>query len=80
MPDTIDRLWAWIATEEDGTEGVAAFLGTDGMWMPMIAADRDRVESLRPMADVIAQATGRPLQLRRYDCRTDLETLTGEPT
>ena len=49
----IAALYAWIAEERDGGEGVcSAFIG--GVQMPLIGADMDRVASLRPFAQQCA--------------------------
>lgn len=69
-PD-IKELWAFIS-DEDG-EGVAAFLGPDGIWMPMVAADQTRVDSLRPMASELAKRSGVSVTLAKFSIREDVE-------
>lgn len=70
----ITELWAWLAVHEDGDEGVsAASLG--GVMMPLLGADRARVESLRPYAEMSARATGKRVVLARFDVRTDVEVI-----
>lgn len=64
-------MWAFIATDEDG-EGLSAFMH-DQVWMPMIAADEARVESLRVMAQQLADRTGQPITLAKFSAREDLE-------
>ena len=49
MPDVVTHLYAWIIVNEDGDEGVPAFLAPSG-WMPMVGADEARIKSLAPMA------------------------------
>lgn len=72
--DKITEIFAFIATEADGREGVvAAMLG--GMMVPLVGADQARVKSLLPLARQIAQATGRQVQLARFSVREDLEVL-----
>ena len=45
-PLRIEKLFAWVATHKDGTQGIPAMLsGTT--WIPMVGADRERIESLR---------------------------------
>lgn len=74
-PKTIDAIYAWVATEPDGGEGVCA---TDigGIMMPLIGADRERIESLRRHADSISALTGCPVRLVRFSRRDDLEVLS----
>lgn len=63
----ITSLWAWTVVDPaDDQEGIAAFLGADGTWVPLIASDRVRLNDLQPLADRTAQALGRPVRLRRF--------------
>lgn len=64
-PQQITELWAWICTEPDGGEGVPAF-NSGGAWLPMMGADRERIESLRDMAELTARTAGYPLKLARF--------------
>lgn len=74
-PFKIETLHAFIATDDDGVEGVAAF-NMGGNWFPMVAADPERLASLRPVAEAIVQTSGKPLTLARFSTRTDLEVLS----
>lgn len=75
MPQ-ISELFAFIA-EDSGPddEGVVAFNPGGGVWMPMVAADRERVDSLRPMAEAIAKTTGLKIHLVRFSTREVLEEI-----
>lgn len=71
---SIDALYAWVATEPDGGEGVCA--GSIGdMMMPLVGADIDRVKSLRGFAEHTRALTGYPVRLVRFSQRDDLEVL-----
>jgi hypothetical protein len=61
----IARLYAWIATEPDGGEGVCAML-LQGRWTPLIGADGERIQSLRDHAGQIARETGYPVALKVF--------------
>lgn len=74
VPDKIDTIYAFIAFNETG-EGIVAMPAADG-WMPMIAADAARLESLRPIAKQIAQSTKIAIKLIRLTTREELETYT----
>ena len=64
----IERLYAFIATDpSDGDEGIMAFSTPEGMMMPMIGADMDRVKSLELMAEQIKQATGIPYEIKYFE-------------
>lgn len=70
----IGELFAFVSIHDDGDEGVcAATIG--GVMMPLIAADRARLEELRPYAVLAARASGRPVALVRFDQRTDVEII-----
>lgn len=73
-PLKIESMSAFIAEESDGDEGLTAFFTPEG-WLPMVAADEDRVQSLMPMAQMIANQTGRAVTLVRFSVRENLTTL-----
>lgn len=73
MTLSIDTLTAFIAVDEEG-EGVMAFRGPGG-WMPMVAADEERLESMRPLAQEIATASGRRCVVARFSVREDVEVI-----
>ncbi len=73
----IDELFAFIA-EDTGPddEGVAAtFLPRFGVWIPLVGADMDRMKSLIPEAQRIAQVSGKSIKLVRFSQRTELEVI-----
>lgn len=64
-PQKITELYAWVCTEDDGGDGVPATkLGN--LVYPLIGADKQRVESMRPHALKVAQITGRPIKLMKF--------------
>lgn len=75
MPLRIDELYAYVSVDEDGDEGLCAFLGPDGSWMPMVAADEARVEQLRPIAQDIIQHSGMAVRLLRFSTRSEIEVV-----
>ena len=74
MPN-VTIVYAWVATEADGGEGVCA-MQIDDTWYPMIGTLRSTVELQRPQAEALARATGRPMQLVAFTTRTVIEDLT----
>lgn len=70
----IQELWAWISVHDDGDEGLIGSLH-GGTWLPLIGADRERIESLRSWAVLAAAASGKPVVLARFSVRTDIETI-----
>lgn len=77
----IDEIYAFVA-EDAGPddEGVSAFLMPDGVWMPLIAADQKRVDSLRNLALEIVRASGKRHRLLRFSVREELEVLEPHET
>lgn len=71
----ISEIFAFIATDDEGTEGVISMttplLGT----VPLLGADPARIESLRPVAEETARTTGVPIVLARFRSREDEETI-----
>lgn len=73
----IERIFAFIAEENPQDEGVVAMkIGTN--WMPLVGADMARIESLRPIAQDIAKATGKTIKLIVFETRKELEYLPKE--
>lgn len=73
MTLSIDRMFAFISVDEEG-EGIIGFQSPMG-WMPMVGADEARIESLRPLAQRVANAGGKKVVLACFEQRTDLEIL-----
>lgn len=65
-PDTIEEIIAFVVTEPNGDEGIPAFGPVNGMMMPLVGADEDRIKSLQPKAEEIAEAAGLPLKLVKF--------------
>jgi len=61
----ITKVWIFVSVDEDGDEGVCAFMGSQG-WMPMVAADEKRLHSLIPVAQEIADARGVKIEVRAF--------------
>ncbi len=70
----IDQMFAFVAVDADGTEGVCAFQ-INGAWVPLVGADMERVESLRPIARKLARASGRPITLVKFSNREMVEEI-----
>jgi dihydroorotase-like cyclic amidohydrolase len=69
----IDEVFVFVASDADG-EGVAAFFdGEHGL--PLIAADKARVDSLREIAKEIARQSGNKITLCRFSVREELEVI-----
>lgn len=77
----VNEIFAFLTTDEDGDEGVAARILAGVGALPFIAADRERIDSLRPMVADMIQALGPKVgkvTLCRFWNRQDLEEISGE--
>lgn len=65
----ITEMWAWIAVDEQGNEGLAAMMTEQG-FQPMVATDPRRRDTLREVAEgemaAYAAAHGQRIEERRY--------------
>lgn len=62
----ITEIYSFISKDENGNEGIMGAMNMDGVMMPLIGADVDRVESLIPVADKIKQITGMDYEIRYF--------------
>ena len=68
----IEEMYAFIAEDKGpDDEGIVGFMAGTG-WLPMVGADMARVESLKPIARGIANATGTKIKLLRFTQREEL--------
>ena len=69
----IDEFYAFVASDETG-EGLTGFqVPGSGMMLPMVCADKERVDSLREIAKDIAKNSNRPVRLLKFSVREELE-------
>lgn len=64
-PKKITEVWAWVCEEEDGGEGIPAF-GQGQLMMPLVMADRERIEAMEDIAIHLQKLSGRPFKLIRF--------------
>jgi len=72
----IDSVWMAVSVDDDGTEGICAFLGPTG-WMPLLAADEARLPFIRETAEFIAKREQRLVRIVRMDHRSEFEQFDG---
>lgn len=73
----IPALWAFLAVDADGDEGMAGFFVpatsmAPAGWMPMVAADEARLEALKERARGMA-AGGTRIRLVKFTAREEVE-------
>lgn len=71
----VKTVWMAISVDEDGDEGLCAFLGPDGLWMPLVATDEVRLALIIEKAKEIAHDTGRLMRISRFDARTEVKVI-----
>ena len=77
MTKRIDEMYAFVAVDPaDDTEGITAFVEPGGTAMPMVGADMERVDSLRPVAESMAKRFGQTIQVLRFSQRTEIEVIS----
>lgn len=74
MSFRITSLTAFTQIGLDDEEGLIGMASGD-MWVPLVAADERRLEQLRPFAQAVANATGRPVRMRRFETVVEVDTL-----
>lgn len=74
MP-VIEEIWAWIAEEEPGEEGIIGAYTGEGIMHPLVGADKERIESFREYAEMISEKVDFPVRLVKFNNREELEEL-----
>jgi len=69
----IDELFVFVASDADG-EGVPAFWNGNFM-LPLVCADKARVDSLREIAAQMARESGNKITPVRFSVREELEVI-----
>lgn len=54
-PTKVTSIWAYIATNDKGDEGVFAVPMPDGSKVPLVAADIARLDAIRPVAEALIE-------------------------
>jgi hypothetical protein len=69
----IEKIYAWICVDDDGDHGIPA-IQVGNVAMPLVGADKARIESYRPFAEAIASG-GRPVWLAEFSSMRVIERL-----
>lgn len=69
----ITSIWAFISVDADGDEGLCA-VPLNGIMMPMIASDQERLEIMRKQAKELAKATNQKIKLIELTTRKEVKT------
>ena len=72
----INEVWAYVSEDEKGNEGICGWLDQKtNQWLPMMAADEKRLESLRVLAIMIAKQTNKKIKIAKFSMREDVEEI-----
>lgn len=72
----VKEIYAMVATDPQGNEGVAVIQVTPDVVIPLVAETRDVIEQYRPLAAKIAQTFGKPVWITRFSVRENLESIS----
>jgi len=70
----IDEIWMFCSVDEGG-EGIIA-IEVDGTMVPLLAADKARVDAIRGLAKSIGVDTGQKIVLKRFSKCEIVEEIT----
>jgi hypothetical protein len=70
MVHKIDEMFAFIVTEDDGSEGIPA-VEMGGMAFPLVGADIERIDSLR----YLMEGFDKPVTIARFTNRINVEVM-----
>jgi hypothetical protein len=70
----IEEMYAFIVMDDDDTEGVLGFQAPGG-FVPMVGADMEMVELLKPMAVKLSAEINKPVQLVKFSVREEVEVI-----
>lgn len=70
----IEQIWAYLSLD-DGGEGVCGFHASGFGSLPMIGADKRRMDQFRPYAEQLVKMLKRPIRFVRFRQREDVEII-----
>lgn len=73
--EQITEMYAFVSKDEggEGLVGMTMPIGGQATFMPFVCADKDRMESLKPMAMKMAKLGNKKIKLIRLTVREELE-------
>ena len=66
MSDIIKEMYAFIAIDKEGNEGIMGIRGDNHSWLPLVGADMARVNSIKCAAQNLAKITGTKCILKKF--------------
>lgn len=76
MSFRVVKVWAALGIDGDDDECMMAADTGAGQFVPLVAADESRLESMRSFVKtVLVKQLGAPVKIVEFSVRTDLETI-----
>jgi hypothetical protein len=74
----IKEIYAFVSSDQDGEGIIGERLSINGMMtmMPFICADKERMETLRPLAIKIGNETGKKIKLIKFTGREEIQVIS----
>lgn len=73
----ITEMFAFVCEDAPGDEGIIGMSLGRMMW-PLVGADMERVNALKPYADQISEQTGKPYKLLKFQLVGEIACKCGE--
>jgi hypothetical protein len=74
MQYKVKTIYAYIAEDESGNEGICAMKNKDGHKIPLFGTSLDSMNALKPYAKKIALGTNKGVRLVEFTLKEDIET------
>ncbi len=73
--EKITELWAFVSVDEGGEGIVGMSMTIDGQetFMPFVCYDKERMESLKPLAIVMGKKSNKKIKLIKLSVREEIE-------
>jgi hypothetical protein len=72
----IGEIYAFLSMDAAGNEGLCAYQARSDLWLPMVFADKKKIEILSPMAQEIANNSKHDVVLVKFNNREELKRFT----
>lgn len=73
---SVDKVWMAVSVDDDGTEGICATM-INGQWLPLLAADEERLPFIMDQARMIASTQKRLVRIIRLHSREEVGLIDG---
>jgi hypothetical protein len=72
----ITEFWAALSVDSiDNNEGICAVQLSDGVWVPLLAADPARLPWIKEQAKLVKKKSGARIKIVKFSVREDIEEL-----